>query len=390
MNHVGEAPVNAEVAAAAGARWSGPRQVTLPALALESGATLAPVTIAYETWGRLTAERDNAVLLCHALTGDAHAHDSGRPDDPRAGWWNPLIGSGRAIDTDRYFVICSNILGGLYGSTGPLSAHPADGKPYRLRFPVVTVGDMVNAQRALLTALGIDRLAVVAGGSVGGLQALEWAVAHPRQVERAVVIGAAPRLPAQGLAIDGIARQAIMADPAWRGGEYEQGAGPAVGLGIARMLAMLTYTSPDGLDARFGRRPASQSSAWPAFGPLLDVESYLHHQADKLITRFDANTYLYLTSAMDRYDVASGRGSDASALGRIQADTLVVGMSTDWLYPPAIVRALAEGITAAGGRARYREITSLEGHDAFLKDWAQMDAALRSFLPSSSAGGYRG
>ena len=379
MTGIGEAPVRITEGAAV---WSGRRQVILPSLALESGATLAPVTIAYETWGRLTPERDNAVLLFHALTGDAHAHDSERPDDPRAGWWNPLIGPGRAFDTERYFVICSNVLGGCYGSTGPTSAHPADGHPYRLRFPHITVGDMVNAQRALLAALGIERVAVVAGGSVGGLQALEWAIAYPERVARAVVIGAATRLAAQGLAIDDIARQAIMTDPAWRGGDYAPGEGPLAGLGIARMLAMLTYTSPAGLDARFGRQPATRESGWPSFGARLDVETYLHHQADKLIGRFDANTYLYLTNAMDRYDAAAGRGSDAEALARIQAQTLFIGMSTDWLYPAAAVRALADGVNAAGGRAQYREINSLQGHDAFLKDWDQMDAALRSFLPS--------
>lgn len=379
MTRIGEAPV--EITGSV-ALWSGRRQVTLPSLALECGATPAPVTIAYETWGRLTPERDNAVLLCHALTGDAHAHDSERPDDPRAGWWNPLVGPGRAFDTERSFVICSNVLGGCYGSTGPTSDHPADGQPYRLRFPHITVGDMVNAQRALLAALGIERLAVVAGGSVGGLQALEWAIAYPEHVARAVVIGAAPRLSAQGLAIDSIARQAIMTDPRWRGGDYAPNEGPSAGLGIARMLAMLTYTSPEGLDARFGRQLATRASDWPTFGPRLDVESYLSYQADKLVARFDANTYLYLTSAMDRYDAAASCGSDAEALARIHAETLVIGMSSDWLYPSASVRALAEGINTAGGRAQYREITSPEGHDAFLKDWGQMDAALRSFLPS--------
>ncbi len=379
MARIWEAPVRTPGGAPV---WSGQRQVTLPSLALECGATLAPVTIAYETWGQLSPERDNAVLLCHALTGDAHAHDAGRPDDPRAGWWNPLVGPDRVFDTRRSFIICSNVLGGCYGSTGPTSAHPVDGQPYRLRFPHITVGDMVNAQRALLSALGIERLAVVAGGSVGGLQALEWAIAYPERVARAVIIGAAPRLPAQGLAIDSIARQAIMADPRWRGGDYAPGEGPSAGLGIARMLAMLTYTSPIGLDTRFGRQPATRASGWPAFGPRLDIESYLSHQADKLIARFDANTYLYLTSAMDHYEAAAGRGSDAEALGRIQAETLVIGMSSDWLYPSAIVRALAEGINVAGGRAQYREITSPEGHDAFLKDWGQMDATLRSFLPA--------
>ncbi len=349
--------------------WSGPRSLTLPALALEGGATLAPATVAYETWGRLAPNRDNVALLCHALTGDAHAADFAQPDDPRAGWWNPLVGPGRAFDTDQLFVICSNALGSCYGTTGPSSQRAdADSTRWGLEFPHISVGDIVRAQRALLAALGIERVAVVAGGSVGGLQALEWAIAYPETVGRAIIIGAAQRLPAQGLAIDDIARQAIMADPRWQAGAYAPGEGPETGLGIARMLAMLTYTSAAGLEARFGRGLATRASDWPTWGLRYDVETYLHHQADKLSRRFDANSYLYLTRAMDRYDAAAAWGSDAAA-----------GMSTDWLYPPELTRALAEGITA-GGVAHYAEIESLDGHDAFLKDWGQMDALLRPFL----------
>lgn len=376
---------SAEHAASEERGWSGQRSLTLPALALESGETLTPVTLAYETWGRLAPQRDNVALLCHALTGDAHAADFSQPDDPRAGWWNPLVGPGRVFDTDRLFVVCANVLGSCYGTTGPTSPRPGGANAcWGSDFPRITVGDMVRAQWALLTALGIERLEVVAGGSVGGLQALEWAIAYPAQVERAIIIGAAQRLPAQGLAIDEIARQVILADPSWDGGHYAPGDGPATGLALARMLAMLTYTSAAGLDARFGRTPASQASAWPAWGQRYDVETYLHHQGDKLARRFDANSYLYLTSAMDSYDAAAVWGSDATALGRIQAETLVVGMSTDWLYPPEVVRGLAEGIVSAGGHARYAEIPSLDGHDAFLKDWGQMDALLRPFLDKHS------
>ncbi|HLZ24821.1 MAG TPA: homoserine O-acetyltransferase [Ktedonobacterales bacterium] len=354
--------------------------VTLDSLTLDSGEVLAPVTLAYETWGRLAPAADNAILLCHALTGSAHARDAELPDDPRAGWWNPLIGPGRAFDTNHYFVICSNVLGGCNGSTGPTSPHPADDEPYRLRFPLVTVGDMVRAQHALLHHLGITRLAAVAGGSLGGMQALEWTLAYPGDVARAVVVGASAQLSAQGLAIDDIGRQAILSDPAWQDGSYAPGKGPATGLGIARMLALLTYTSPAGLAERFGRRAATQPSTWPSFGPRLDVETYLHHQADKLVRRFDANTYLYLSSAMDRYNATDGRGSEADTLARVQAEVLAVGISSDWLFPAAHVRALAEGIVAAGGRARYVEVQSLNGHDAFLKDWDQMEAILRPFL----------
>jgi homoserine O-acetyltransferase/O-succinyltransferase len=359
----------------------GQATVTFPALALEDGSILAPVTLAYAVWGRLNAAGDNAILLCHALTGDARAHDPLKPDDPCDGWWNPLIGPGRVFDTERYYVVCANVLGGCYGSTGPTNAHPEDGQPYCLRFPHVTVGDMVHAQRLLVEHLGVTRLAAVAGGSLGGLQALEWAIAYPELVERAIVIGAAAQLSTQGIAIDDIARQIIMADPRWQQGNYEPGEGPAVGLALARMLAMLTYTSAPGMQERFGRRPATRLSDWPAFGPRWDVETYLHHQGDKLARRFDANTYLYLTSAMDRYDACSGpdRGPDRT-WQRIRARVLAVGISSDWLFPADQVRALADSITAAGGDARYAEITSILGHDAFLHEWDQLDAILRPFL----------
>lgn len=355
-------------------------QVVLPELELDNGASLAPFTIAFESWGMLAPARDNVVLLCHALTGDAHARDEAAPDDPRAGWWNPLIGPGRVFDTDRWCIVCSNILGGCYGSTGPTSPHPADGQPYRLRFPHITVGDMVRAQRALLDHLGIRRVACVAGGSVGGLQTLEWTIAYPEDVDRAIVIAAGTHLATQGLAIDDIARQAIMGDPAWQSGDYAPGEGPALGLGIARMLGMLTYTSPAGMAQRFGRRLAGCASHLPAFGPQYEVETYLHYQALKLVRRFDANTYLYLSSAMDMYDAAEGRGSERAALGRIRADVLALGIDSDWLFPARQVRALAEDILAAGGRAIYREIASPEGHDAFLKSWDQLDAVLRPFI----------
>ena len=369
--------------------WSGVQTQTLPHLRLHDDTRLAPVTLAYETWGRLAPAADNVVLLCHALTGDAHVRDEATPEGLRAGWWDPLVGPGRVFDTDRYFVICSNVLGGCYGSTGPTSRSPEDDAPYRLRFPLVTVGDMVRAQRALLLRLGIRRLAAVAGGSLGGLQALEWAIAYPQAVERAVVIAAAPRLSAQGLAIDDLARQSIMHDPAWQGGEYAPGEGPAHGLAIARMLAMLTYTSAEGLEERFGRRQAVHSSSWPAFGTRFDVEAYLHHQGAKLVSRFDANTYLYLTSAMDRYDAAEGpgRGDEATAFGRIRAEVLALGITSDWLYPAAQVRALADAINDAGGRAHYVELESPDGHDAFLKDWDQMDALLRPFMAARQEDG---
>lgn len=362
---------------------SGQYTLTLDELHLSDGSILAPVTLAYETWGTLAPAADNVVLICHALTGNAHACDLDAPNDPRAGWWNPLIGPGCIFDTRRYFVICSNILGGCYGSTGPTSPHPADGSPYGMRFPLVGISDMVRAQRALLDQLGVQRLAAVAGGSIGGQQALEWAVAYPDFIERVIVLAAGARLSAQGIALNEIGRRAIIADPRWSGGNYLPGQGPDDGLAVARMVAMLSYTSAADLEARFGRRPASRAIDAPSIGPAYDVESYLQYQGEKLVRRFDANTYLILSRAMDRYDVAEGRGSDEAALARVRASFLAVGTSSDWLFPPAQVRALAEGVQKAGGRARYAEINSPLGHDAFLKAWDQLETILRPFMEES-------
>lgn len=364
---------------------SGQYTLTLEQLPLSDRSTLAPVTLAYETWGTLAPTADNVVLICHALTGNAHVCDLDSPDDPRAGWWNPLIGPGRVFDTQRYFVICSNILGGCYGSTGPTSPHPTDGRPYAMRFPLIGIADMVRAQRALLDQLGVRRLAAVAGGSIGGQQALEWAVAYPDYIDRVIVLAAGARLSAQGIALNEIGRRAILSDPRWQGGDYLPGQGPDSGLAVARMVAMLSYTSAADLEARFGRRLASRAMNAPSIGAAYDVESYLQYQAEKLVRRFDANTYLILSRAMDSYDVAEGRGSDEAALARVQASFLAVGTSSDWLFPPAQVRGLAEGVQKAGGRARYAEIDSPLGHDAFLKAWDQLETILRPFMAEQEA-----
>ncbi len=374
-----------EAATASSALPSEQHTLVLERLSLSDSSLLAPVTLAYETWGTLTPTADNVVLICHALTGNAHACDLAAPDDPRAGWWNPLIGPGRVFDTQRYFIICSNILGGCYGSTGPTSPHPADGRPYGMRFPLVGIPDMVRAQRALLDRLGVQRLAAVAGGSIGGQQALEWAVAYPDFIDRVIVLAAGARLSAQGIALNEIGRRAILSDPRWQGGDYLPGQGPDSGLAVARMVAMLSYTSAADLEARFGRRPASRSISLPSIGAAYDVESYLQYQAEKLVRRFDANTYLILSRAMDSYDMAEGRGSDEAALARVQASFLAVGTNSDWLFPPAQVRALAEKIQKAGGRARYAEIDSPLGHDAFLKAWDQLETILRPFMEEQEA-----
>lgn len=354
---------------------------TFDRLPLQLGGSFGPVTLAYETWGTLNSTGDNAILLTHALTGNAHAYDPYQPHNPRAAWWNPLIGPGRYFDTDRYFVICSNVLGGCYGSTGPMSLDPTTGKPYGLTFPLVTIRDMVNAQHNLLGHLGVRELAMVAGGSVGGQQALEWAVSYPELVRKVAVVAATSALTAQAVAFSEVARQAIMADPRWQYGNYLPGQGPEAGLAIARMLATITYQSEEGMETRFARRPAQRHdtiapSGYTAFGGIFDVESYLYHQGETLTRRFDANSYLYISRAMDLFDVSEGYPSLEAALRRIQCTSLFVGIRSDFLFPAARVRQLAEQVSQVGGNATYVEIDSPHGHDAFLKEWGQMTTAL--------------
>jgi homoserine O-acetyltransferase len=356
---------------------------TFDHLPLQYGGQFGPVTLAYETWGTLNAERDNAVLITHALTGSSHAHDVERPDDVKVAWWNPLIGPGRPFDTSRYFVICSNVVGGCYGSTGPSSLDPRTGKPYGMRFPLVTIRDMVRAQRMLIEHLGVRQLAMVAGGSIGGQQALEWAVAYPELVCKVAVVAATAALTAQAVAFSEVERQAIMADPRWQGGDYAPGQGPTSGLAIARMLAMITYQSEEAMELRFARRPARNSSVaspsrFPDLGPRFDVEGYLYYQGESLVRRFDANSYLYISRAMDLYDVSEGYPSLEAALRRIRSKALFIGIRSDFLFPAVHVRRLADNVRAVGGDATYVELDSPHGHDAFLKEWEQMAAALQS------------
>ncbi|MBE3564752.1 MAG: homoserine O-acetyltransferase [Thermogemmatispora sp.] len=354
---------------------------TFDSLPLQYGGRFGPVTLAYETWGRLNAAGDNAILITHALTGSSHAHDPEHPDDPKAAWWNPLIGPGRPFDTSRYFVVCSNVLGGCYGSTGPSSIDPSTGRPYGMRFPLVTIRDMVHAQRRLIEHLGIRRL-IVAGGSIGGQQALEWAVCYPELVEKVIVVAATAALTAQAIAFSEVGRQAIMLDPRWQGGDYPPGQGPDAGLAIARMLGMITYQSEEAMELRFSRRPARAGEVpsptrTPSLGKRFDVENYLYYQGNSLVRRFDANTYLYLSRAMDLYDVSEGYPSLDTALTRIRSRALFIGIRSDFLFPAARVRWLAERVRALGGEATYVELDSPHGHDAFLKEWEQMNAALR-------------
>ena len=348
----------------------------------ELGGALGDVTLAYETWGALNDRADNAVLLTHALTGDSHA--AGGPSSGgrrRGGWWDPMVGPGRPIDTEQYFVVCSNVLGGCAGSTGPASVDPGAGRPYGARFPVITIRDMVRAQRRLLDDLGVRRLALVIGGSIGGQQALEWAVEFPDFVEKAAPVAATGSLGPQGVGMSEIGRRAIMADPNWQGGSYYgTGKTPEDGLAIARMAGMMTYQSAPGQWERFGRRPAGRPALFEEFGGRFEIESYLHYQGRDLVGRFDANSYLYLSRAMDLYDVANGYDSEERALSRVSAEILFVGITSDWLFPADEVKGTAEKARRAGADARYAEIDTLSGHDAFLKDWAELGEAVTPFI----------
>ena len=361
--------------------WSADNSFTFASLPLQYGGQLGPVTLAYETWGTLNAEGTNAILITHALTGNAHAHDAEHPDDPKAAWWNPLIGPGRPFDTTRYFVICSNVLGGCYGSTGPAALDPETGRPYGMRFPVITIRDMVRAQQRLVEHLGVRQL-TVAGGSIGGQQALEWAVSYPELVRNVVVVAATASLTAQALAFSEIGRQAIMIDPRWHDGNYAPGEGPDGGLAIARMLAMVTYQSEESMEMRFARHPARlKSIPSPSrsadMGGRFDVESYLYYQGESLVQRFDANSYLYISRAMDLFDVSEGYPSLEAALRRLRSKCLFIGIRSDFLFPAARVRWLADQVHALGGNATYVELNSPHGHDAFLKEWDMMTNALR-------------
>lgn len=349
---------------------------------LELGGRIDDVTLAYRTWGRLNPAGDNAVLILHALTGDSLAAGPG-------GWWEPIIGPDRPIDTDDLFVVCANVLGGCQGSSGPSSIDPVTDRPWGMSFPLITIGDIVAAQRRLVDHLGITGV-IVAGGSIGGFQALEWATRHADLVRASVPIAASGALGALGIAVHGeIGRRAIMADPNWRSGAYQEaGVFPSEGLAIARMAAMVTYHSRDSLGDRFGRSPASRPVLYPAFGPTFDVEGYLHYHGDALVRRFDANSYLYLTRAMDLYDVARNGGADFW-LGKIDAPTLLIGISSDWLFPAADVKALAGHFTYLGKDVTYAQIESINGHDSFLKDWDQLGPMLKTFisrLPAAASG----
>ncbi len=356
---------------------------TLDSLELESGEVLSPVTIAYETYGSLSAHRDNSILLCHALSGDAHAAGTDRVTG-RTGWWDSMIGPGRAFDTERYFVICSNVIGGCKGSTGPSSIAPATGTPYGLDFPIVTIGDMVSAQAKLLDHLGIERLLAAAGGSMGGMQALEWLVSRPRRIRSAIPIATTARHSPQQIAFHEVGRQAIMADPDWNDGSYYGGPLPARGLAVARMVGHITYMSDVSMEEKFGRRFRQDRRSFK-FTADFEVEGYLHHRGNSFVERFDANSYLYITKAMDFFDAGRGRPLHAALTG-VPARVLVIAFRSDWLYPVYQSQELAKACKLAGLDATYCEVESTYGHDAFLLETEEETHLISHFLKNVSLG----
>lgn len=371
-------------------------------LALDCGSELHPIRVAYETYGVLSPARDNVILVCHALSGDAHAagftttpvaastRDGFRADERDAGsarglgWWDGMIGPGKAFDTDQFFVVSTNLLGGCRGTTGPSSTNPATGRPYGSDFPVITVADMVRAQRALLGELGITRLAAVSGGSLGGMQALEWAVLYGDQVDAIIPIASTHALHPQGVAWNAIARSAITADPDWQGGHYYgTGRAPTAGMGVARMVGHITYLSAVSLNAKFGRRlQFADDIRYRLTDPEFEIENYLRYQADSFVKRFDANTYLYMSRALSYFDLARqyGRGQLTQAVSSVSARTLLIAFSSDWLYPPSGSEELAAALRAAGKEVELHVIEAPYGHDCFLLEEARQTPMIQEFL----------
>ena len=347
----------------------------------ESSQMLPGFTLRYETYGHLNHERDNVVLVCHALSGDHHCAGIHGLSDAKPGWWNNLIGPGKAVDTSRFFVICSNCLGGCQGSSGPSSIDASAGKPFGIKFPFVTIRDMVRAQKRLLDSLGVKSLYAVIGGSMGGMQVLQWGIEFPSFVKRLLPMATTARESAQGIGFNEVGRQAIMQDPEWHHGEYPKNGGPKVGLAIARMMAHITYVSDASMDRKFGRkRTHVTDGAAYNFDVQFEVESYLRYQGESFINRFDANSYLYITRAIDHFDLAAAHGSLEKAFAGVEAETLVVGFTSDWLFPPEQNRQIALALLRAGKRASYAELSTDLGHDSFLLESEELYALVRGFL----------
>ncbi|MCS6972440.1 MAG: homoserine O-acetyltransferase [Leptospiraceae bacterium] len=349
----------------------------IPEFTLENGETLYEVNIAYETYGNLNASRSNAILILHAFSGDAHAafYHQG---DTRPGWWDRMIGPGKAFDTDRYFIICSNVLGGCAGSTGPSSINPRTGKRYALEFPQITIKDMVNAQKLLIDHLGIDKLYSIAGGSMGGMQALQWLVSYPERVRSAIPIATTARHSPQQIAFNEVGRQAIMADPNWNYGNYYDGEIPRAGLAVARMIGHITYMSEKSMAEKFGRRTKAEEGK-PRFHPDFEVENYLRSRGDNFVRRFDANSYLYISKAMDLFDVSEGRPLSEKFYG-LQAKLLVLSYKSDWLYPAHQSLEIVSACKIAGVPVTYVDIEAHYGHDSFLVETEIQSQLVKNFL----------
>jgi homoserine O-acetyltransferase len=350
---------------------------------LEGGGSLRDISLAYETWGTLADDASNAVLVCHALTGDSHAAGGAVEGHAAPGWWDGLIGPGRALDTDKYFVVCANVLGGCQGTTGPASAHPDDGRPYASRFPVVSIRDWVRTQAALADHLGIDAWLTAVGGSMGGMMVLEWAIMFPHRVRSVVPIATCVAATAQQIGWWSTGRRVVQLDPKFRGGDYYDAApgdGPHEGLALARMISQITFRSDDVFTDRFGREVVEPLNGGFSLWQRFEVERYLEYHGDKLVRRFDANSYLLLTKAMDLHDLGRGRGGLVPALTRIEVPVQAMGITSDLLYPAYQSREIVEAVNAAGGQADYVELDSPHGHDAFLLEFDQVSEALTKFL----------
>jgi homoserine O-acetyltransferase len=362
--------------------------VEFPSLTLDSGEILAPIDIAYETYGTLSEKRDNAILILHALSGDAHAAGYYRGDE-RPGWWETMIGPGKGFDTERYFVICSNVIGGCKGSTGPSSINPATGKEYGVEFPLVTVGDMVRAQKLLVDHLGIQRLLCVSGGSMGGMQALQWAVAYPEAVASCVAIAATQKHSPMQIAFNEVGRQAIMADPKWNGGDYYQGEAPDGGLAVARMIGHITYLSDESMHQKFGRRSQGKSALTYDLESDFEVASYLKYQGEMFTRRFDANTYLYVTKALDYFDLTGGSGVLTESFRELPQDMrfLVMAFSSDWLYPPYQSKEIVRALKGNNVDCSYIEMKLSFGHDAFLLENKELSRMVWNFIDTTARRG---
>jgi len=350
---------------------------------LSSGHKIPSLTVAYETYGSLNSDKSNAILICHALTGDAHAAGYHNPDDRKPGWWDDMIGPKKAFDTEKYFVICSNILGGCKGTTGPNSINPLTNKPYGISFPIVTITDMVRVQKMLIDYLGIPYLKSVAGGSMGGMQVLEWMALYPDLVKSSIVIASTSRLSPQAIAFDAVGRNAIISDPAWnKGNYYKKKKKPDRGLAIARMIGHITYLSEESMFKKFGRKLQNKKLFSYDHSIEFQVESYLHHQGKVFVERFDANSYLYVTRAMDYFDLVVEYGSLEKAFEKGKGKTLVISFTSDWLFPPKQSLEIVHALQRVGRDVTYCNIESPYGHDAFLLEFCQITRLISNFLSS--------